>query len=577
MIAGRNRFISLVTVGYAVAALAWIFLSDQILSAFADIESVVWLSTAKGVFFVAVSAATFYLALRAVPPSGNDDVSRPLFETLHAGIRPGSLPAWLTYTFAVLVTLSLLLVRQRIMTEFGDRPMLILFMFPIIFSALLGGLGPGLVATGIAALGISYVAYPPVGSLRIASSFDLLQWGFLIANGAAVSLLSELLRRSLARSESDRRLLDAVISGTSDAVFVKDVNGRYLLVNAAAASFSGKDPAAIIGQDDTFLFPEGSALELMALDKKIMAGGTAQTHEERLATFDGRSLVFLVTKGPVFGADGKVMGLFGISREITDRKRAEEEIHRLNAMLEQRVNERTAELRSANAELEDLAYAFMHNLRAPLRAIGGFARMLLDEHTGRLDDGARQNLEQIALANRNMAGMIEGILTLLRCARKKLQRETVDVSALATRRLVELAAAELHRRVIGDVAPGLFAMGDPDLLRLVLDQLLDNAWKFTRDKADALIRVDAGEIDGQPGICVSDNGAGFDMAHAGQLFKPFQRLHRQDEFAGVGIGLATVRRIIDRHGGKTSAHAVPDTGATFCFSLPETRHHGDEP
>lgn len=577
MIADRNRFILLVTTGYAVAALAWIFLSDQVLSAFADIESVVWLSTAKGIFFVAASAAGFFLALRAVASGGNDGALRPWYESLHVSVRPGSLPVWLTYAFAVLVTLSMLLVRQRIMTEFGDRPMLILFMLPIIFSALLGGLGPGLLATAIAALGIAYVAIPPVGSFGIASSFELLQWGVLIANGAAVSLLSELLRRSLARSESDRRLLDAVISGTSDAVFVKDANGRYLLVNGAAAGFSGKDPAAIIGHDDRFLFPEKSALELMSMDKKIMAGGKTQTHEEQLATFDGKSLVFLVTKGPVFDANGKVMGLFGISREITDRKRAEDEIHRLNALLEQRVSERTAELQSANAELEDLAYAFTHNLRAPLRAIGSFAGMLLDEHAVTLDGGAKQHLDQIVVANRNMAGMIEGILTLLRCARMKLQRETVDVSTLVTRRLDELASAEPQRRVIRDVAEGLVATGDPDLLKLLLDQLLDNAWKFTRDKANATIRVDAQEIDGQQGICVSDNGAGFDMAHAGQLFKPFQRLHRQDEFAGVGIGLATIRRIIDRHGGKIRAHAVPDGGATFCFALPATQHHGDEP
>ena len=320
--AARDRFILSATAGYTVFALAWIFLSDQLLAAFTDIDAIVWLSTAKGVFFVIATAALFFLALRAVP-SANPADKDSATEMLAAAAPPAKWPRGLTYAFAVVITLAMLLVRDGIAVSYGDQPMLILFMLPIILSALLGGLGPGLVSTALAALGVDYLGISPIHSFRIASSADLLQWGFLIGNGVAVSLLSEGLRKSLAKGEMNRRLLSAVISGTSDAVFVKDAQGRYLLANAAAGEFVGKRVDEIAGRDDYFLFPADSAREVMATDLAIMAAGQTRTLEERVTTHDGKELTFLVTKGPVLDASGRVVGLFGISREITERKRAE--------------------------------------------------------------------------------------------------------------------------------------------------------------------------------------------------------------------------------------------------------------
>jgi len=573
----RNRFIVRATGGYAVLGLAWIFLSDRLLAALADVESMRWLSTVKGVFFILATTAVFFVGLRAVPAAAASTAPRPL-EALAGGLSPGRLPGWATHAFAVAATLAMLFVRDSVAVEFGERPLLILFMFPIVLSALLGGLWPGLVATTVAALGLAYLAIPPVRSLRIGAAVDVLQWGFLIANGVAVSLLSEVLRRALTRMEMNRRLLDVVITGTPDAVFVKDAQGRYLLANAATAGVVGKPVAEIVGRDDHCLFPDGPAREIVERDRAIMAAGRTQTHEERLTTLDGTDLVFLATKGPVFDDAGRVVGLFGISREITDRKRADDEIRGLNAELEQRVAERTAELQSANLELEDLAYAVAHNLRAPLRAIGGFSQVLREDHGDKLDGDMRACLDQIAQASSEMGELIDGILALLRCTRGELRRETVDISRLATRRLDELARAEPQRKVAREVAAGLAVTGDAAMLGMAMGHLLDNAWKFTGHRADAAIRVFAGELDGLAGICVADNGAGFDMAHAGQLFPPFQRLHRQEEFPGIGIGLATVQRIVRRHGGEIRAVAAPGAGATFCFSLPraatamENRH-----
>lgn len=324
----RERFILLATASYTILALAWIFLTDQLLSVFIDIESLLWLSTAKGVLFVITSAALFFMALRAVP-AAKDTGHVTLLDTVTAGIAPERQAHWLMYAFALIITLAMLLVREGIAAEFQSRPLLILFMFPIVLSALLGGLGPGMLSTTVAATGLAYLAIPPIHSFRITAYYDLIQWLFLIINGVSVSLLSELLRRSLAKSDFNRYLLDTVVSGTSDAVFVKDTQGRYILINAAAASIVGKNLDEIIGRDDYFLFPDASARELMDADQAIMSSGLNKAFEEHVVTFDGKELDFLVNKGPVFGQSGQVIGVFGISRDITERKRVEATYHSL--------------------------------------------------------------------------------------------------------------------------------------------------------------------------------------------------------------------------------------------------------
>ncbi|MBS1139096.1 MAG: sensor hybrid histidine kinase [Proteobacteria bacterium] len=317
----RDRFILLATAGYAVFALLWIFLSDQLMSAFTDINSILWLSTAKGVFFVVATAGMFFLALRAVP-TNDAALSEGLLKSLLDRSMQGRWPSWAAYVFAILVTLLMLLVRTSLPLPFNERPMLVVFMLPIILSALLGGLGPGLVSTLLSALGVNYLAFSPLHSLYIASSYELFHWSFLIVNGVAISLLSEVLRKARSKAEVNRLLLDTIVSGTSDAVFLKDAKGRYLLANAATAGFVGKAQEEIIGHDDTYLFPEATARELMASDRVIMLAAKNTTHEEFVRTLDGKEMVFLVTKGPVFDRQGGVAGLFGISREITERKRA---------------------------------------------------------------------------------------------------------------------------------------------------------------------------------------------------------------------------------------------------------------
>lgn len=241
-----------------------------------------------------------------------------------------------------------------------------------------------------------------------------------------------------------------------------------------------------------------------------------------------------------------------------------------NEKLAQHVEERTAELRAANQELDSFAYAVSHDLRAPLRAMSGFSQALTEDYGEQLPGDALVYLEQINLASRRMGDLIDGLLALSRSARVELQRDTIDLSGMANTIWTELVVADPEREIRCEIEPGLVTRGDVRMIDAVMRNLLGNAWKYTMNTPQPSVRVYAEQKDGQRFFCIADNGAGFDMAHAGKLFLPFQRLHRQEEFPGTGIGLATVQRIVDRHGGVIRAAGAPGKGATFCFSLPLT-------
>jgi diguanylate cyclase (GGDEF)-like protein/PAS domain S-box-containing protein len=319
----RSRFIALAAAAYLAFALVWIFLSDQLLAYFADVSSLLWWSTAKGLFFVVSTTGIFFVVLHAVP-STHATTESSFIGSLDHGLGVLRAPRWAVYVFALLVTSLMVLVREGIAYGLSDKPMMVLFMMPIILSALMGGLGPGLLSTLVAAAGAYWAIMPPLRMHASLSSYDLFQWAALITNGVAISLLSAVLRHALRRAENQRRLLDSVVLGTSDAVFIKDIQGRYLMGNQSAAQFIGKTLPEILGKNDTELFDKASGERLMALDKAIMDAGITQTQEESLQTQDGKQLVFLVTKGPVRDADGAVAGIFGVSRDITERQNAKE-------------------------------------------------------------------------------------------------------------------------------------------------------------------------------------------------------------------------------------------------------------
>jgi PAS domain S-box-containing protein len=255
------------------------------------------------------------------------------------------------------------------------------------------------------------------------------------------------------------------------------------------------------------------------------------------------------------------------ARDITRRKQAEQEILELNAELERRVRNRTEGLEAINKELEAFSYSVSHDLRAPLRAIVGFSQMLADDYKDKLDDQGKDLLRRVVQAGKGMGDLIEALLTLSRLSRKELKWDRVDLSELAETVTQEFRQREPERHVEVDIEPDLFAYSDQAMLRAVFENLIGNAWKFTRDKDPAKIEIGSTTVEGQKAFFVRDNGAGFDMAYVERLFKAFSRLHRQEEFSGTGIGLATVQRIVHRHGGKVWASGEVGKGATFYFTL----------
>lgn len=308
-----------------------------------------------------------------------------------------------------------------------------------------------------------------------------------------------------------------------------------------------------------------------------MAGTSGHARYETLMMRgDGTSFPVQMDLVTVHDGTGVLLYRVATMQDISERKAAEEEVRRLAANLEREVDERTAELRAANQELDAFTYAVSHDLRAPLRAMAGFSQALTEDYGAVLQGDGITYLEQIIHASKRMGALVEGLLVLSRTTRQEVRRETVDLTTLAERIRGELSRAEPLRKVAWTIAPGLAAHGDTRMLGIVLDNLLGNAWKYTAGTPDPAITFGVEHGPDGPVFVVSDNGAGFDQAHAGKLFQPFQRLHRQDEFPGIGIGLATVQRVISRHGGTISGEGVPGKGATFRFTLAPPRPPAEE-
>jgi two-component system sensor histidine kinase/response regulator len=247
----------------------------------------------------------------------------------------------------------------------------------------------------------------------------------------------------------------------------------------------------------------------------------------------------------------------GLEREVAERKRAEAETRKLNT-----------ELAAANKELEAFSYSVSHDLRAPLRAIDGFSQALLDDHEERLDVEGRDSLRRVRAAAQHMGMLIDDLLNLSRVTRGEMNMGAVDLSAVALKIAKELRQADPGRLVEFVIEPGLVANGDARLLGVALDNLLRNAWKFTKERSLARIEFGINQDADKPTYFVRDNGAGFEMEYADKLFQPFQRMHSSAEFEGTGIGLATVQRVVNRHGGEVWAAAQKEKGATFYFTLP---------
>ena len=378
---------------------------------------------------------------------------------------------------------------------------------------------------------------------------------------------------SLSRMDADRKQAEEqfrlVVEASPNAIILVNTQGKISLVNEQIEALFGYGREELLGQPIEILVPPPfHALHSRHRDAFFSAPAARPMGAGRDLfglRQDGSQVPVEIGLSPITISEETFV--LATIIDITERKQAEEEIRKLNMELEQRVIERTAQLKAANKELEAFAYSVSHDLRAPLRGIDGFSQALLEDYADQLDTEGQRYLQRVRAASQRMAELIDDLLALSRITRSEMRRETVNLSELARTVVEGLRQAEAERRVEVVIAAELVVRADARLLRAALENLLGNAWKFTARRPQARIEFGVMEQEGQTVYFVRDNGAGFDMAYAGKLFGAFQRLHTLAEFSGSGIGLATVQRIIHRHGGRIWAEGAVEQGATFYFTL----------
>ncbi|ESP63079.1 response regulator receiver sensor signal transduction histidine kinase [Smithella sp. ME-1] len=392
------------------------------------------------------------------------------------------------------------------------------------------------------------------------------------------------------RKKAEEALLDsetklkAVIQGSPVPQFVIDKNHKILYWNKALEEISGIKSADVLGTNKhwhAFYTHERPCLADLLVDEKInlipeLYKGKYNESNYVDGAYEAEDFFPVIGKWLFFGAalirdaHGNIIGALETLEDTTERKQAEKDLEKYREHLEELVRERTIHLEASNKELEAFSYSASHDLRAPLRSIEGFSQALLEDYEDKLNTHGKDYLTRIKMATRRMADLIEDMLQLSRITRMEMNIEKVNLTAVANSVISDLQKSQPQRNVKVKIAEGMDDHADSRLSRIIMDNLLRNAWKFTEKQANATIEFGLWKKEDEIKVYfVRDNGAGFDMAYADKLFAPFQRLHADDEFPGTGIGLATVRRILNRHGGRIWAEGETGKGATFYFSFSE--------
>ncbi len=434
------------------------------------------------------------------------------------------------------------------------------------------------VATGVLAAGGAAVlaaALCASGVLREMPTALLLS-GFALA-AAATTALAIRGARERQRVWGMARLLNRTVRQSPMLVLITDVRQRIIHVNPAFTALTGHPADEALGRNACMLATEGADPEADAAFRSALRDGTAFRGPLRLRRRGGGTLWLGARITALRDDRGEVTHLVLVGEDVGQQREQEARLRRISHELEERVVERTLELArrteelaTANAELESFNYTLSHDLRRPLTTIRSFSEFLLEDYGERLDDAGRADLRRVMAAADRMDLMIRDLLRLCRVQRAPLERRAVDVGAVGRAIMDDLRRSAPERSLRFEAAGPLQTEADPELLRLVLENLLENAWKYTARREQAEVVLGAREREGRREFYVRDNGAGFDAARAREAFEPFKRLHRHEEFEGTGIGLATVKRAVERHGGEVWVDAAPERGATFWFTLAPT-------
>ncbi len=365
-------------------------------------------------------------------------------------------------------------------------------------------------------------------------------------------------------------LFHSLVDGVEEyAIFMLDPGGFVTTWNRGAQRLLGYSADEILGRHFSCFYTDSDvAASLPAEDLKLASAEGKHTGNLWRVRKGGTRFLANFVMTALRDSENNLYGFARVLRDVTEQERAKDEIAQLHADLERRVSERTAELTATNEELAAFSYSVSHDLRAPLRAIDGFSQAVLEDYGQSLDSAGAGYLRRIRAEAQRMGELIDSLLDLSRITRAELNRQNVNLSEIAQQVSQRLQQSDPHRQAEFVIFDGPLACGDERLLRIAIENMLENAWKFTSLRGTARIEFGVDVCaDHQPVWYVKDNGVGFDMAYAGELFGAFQRLHSEAEFPGTGIGLATVQRIVQRHGGRAWAEAAPDQGATFFFTL----------
>ena len=467
--------------------------------------------------------------------------------------------------FALTIGFALLLLYLDIKIS-----LTILIIAALFITAWYGGRGPGLLMA-VLLQGASIILNPiPPGSSIPGAVFGYFSNLILIA---FIVVVIDGLHRVVRRLGDQRKLLQVTLASIGDAVIAADLDGCISFINPAAEMLTGWTTKESLTQrfEDVFRITNETGHGPVEnpvtniLQEGPIVGGTNDTF---LIAKNGDETPIDYSGAAIIDDKDKVIGVVIVFRDVTERKRAEDDIRQLNETLEHRVAQRTAEIEATNKELEAFSYSVSHDLRAPLRAMDGFSRIFLEDYADKLDDEGVRILGVIRDSARTMGQLIDDLLSFSRLGRKPIESSVVDMSELAREACTHIDSCEDSDIEIGDLPE---ARGDSSLLRQVFVNLLSNAVKYSKTKDKTMINVGGYPENWENVYYVRDNGVGFDMEYSNKLFGVFQRLHSAEEFEGTGVGLAIVHRVVAKHGGRVWAEGEVGKGATFYFALPQDR------